>query len=678
MKLSNIYSDLFENDLTSKLKSLKILLEREIKVGDNLTQKLQSINNGLTRKMLKFLNSDKIKDVNVDYVDYVDYDSENQQLLSLGFTDEKGNDRVRKVKVMKLLKYLGANVDDIKGYDMEELISHLQKGDTDNFKIVKGNDILKAYHCENYDEGETMGSCMRFSHAQAYLGMYTQNPNQVSCLVLLNPKNKKVRGRALLWNMDNGTQFVDRVYYTNKEYAKDFNTYFKLHGLSTSTPDGNVTLDKKGVYEYYPYLDTLMHYTPDTGVLNASYGELTLQGQDGVDTTGVYSDVHDTRIPEDEAAYVEHLEGYVYDSEVEESWKRDGTYLYRDDMHVKEITKGDYKGWYALNSDKEQEWVEDYENEIIVFEDSWYLDKGENEGYYASDGEVVQDYFDNTIMKYEAVTATLGSAKGNPILDEDAFIFISGPNKGKIFHEQDESEVKDNSKYEYVNRVLKREDYVLNENMKLNKLYKEILNEELTYRYSDTEGVEDDEYEIGMVKEDNSQTITAYHGRQTRYDSVEGLFSRINNNGTDQEGPGIYFTTRVQEAMKYASPNGYVYKVELTPNKILSNEMSSDNEHLIPALIKLIKSAPNWKGIVKGYAEGLDDMVYTYLNVSQSEKEVFLNLYHDVFKDIPKLFVSVMARLGYDALYLPAKHDGSHIVVYNPKIIRILDIEQMS
>lgn len=39
--------------------------------------------------------------------------------------------------------------------------------------------------------------------------------------------------------------------------------------------------------------------------------------------------------------------------------------------------------------------------------------------------------------------------------------------------------------------------------MKLNKLYNEILNEELTYRHANTNGVEDDEYEIGMVKEDS-------------------------------------------------------------------------------------------------------------------------------------------------------------------------------
>lgn len=37
--------------------------------------------------------------------------------------------------------------------------------------------------------------------------------------------------------------------------------------------------------------------------------------------------------------------------------------------------------------------------------------------------------------------------------------------------------------------------------IKLNKIYTELLNEELTYRHCNTTGEEDDEYEIGMVKE---------------------------------------------------------------------------------------------------------------------------------------------------------------------------------
>jgi len=208
-----------------------------------------------------------------------------------------------------------------------------------------------------------------------------------------------------------------------------------------------------------------------------------------------------------------------------------------------------------------------------------------------------------------------------------------------------------------------------------------VVNEELTYRHADTKGVEDDEYKIGMIKEGITPLI-AYHGRKSKYNNVRDLFNRINNEGTDQEGAGVYFTTKADEAIKYASPNGYVYEVELHPQKMLSDKPSFDNEHLIPKLTKLIKSVPNWKRFALSYDDdindGLYEMVYRYASMGQSEKEVFVNLYHDVFKGNALGFVKGMAKLGYDALYLPAKDGGAHIVAYNPNIVNILEIKQMS
>ena len=472
MKLKRIYNEIFNTPINlleerTKINKLLVLLEREIKVGDNLTNKLKKVNNDLTRKMLTFLNSDKIKDVNVDYVDY---NSEDEQQLSLGFTDAKGNERIRKVKIIKLLKYLGANIDDIKGYDIEELVSHLKKGDIDNFKIVAGDDILKAYHCENYDEGETMGSCMRYEYAQKYLEIYTQNPKQISCLVLFNPENGKVRGRALIWSLDDGGTFIDRVYTTNNEYEKDFNG---------------------GEFEYYPYMDTFTYYTPESDELSTSYGELELQDLNGSDSSGIFSEYHGERIPEDEAFYVEHMGDYFYYTEISPNWNGDG-FVFIDSEDVVTIDKGEYAGEYALSDVT----VEDYNGETILHEESYTIEAGDYEGGYAHEDDIINDFRDRIIVRNKAISATIGIAYGEVILVDDAFIFTSGPNKGKIFHEDDKDEIKDDSEFDYVNRVLNPNDYELHENTK--NIIKRFLNEELKYRYSNTKGAEDDEYEIGV------------------------------------------------------------------------------------------------------------------------------------------------------------------------------------
>ena len=273
------YKLLTERERRVSLNRLSLILEKEIRVGNTLTKKLNSVNTPLAKKLLSFFNSDKIKDT--ANVKYVDYDRNNEKLLTLGYEDREGKIKERLFKLNKLIKYLGGNLSDVKGYEIEDLISFLKKSNTTTLKVVAGDDILKAYHCKNYDEGETMGSCMRYDKAQKYLEIYKNNPNQIKCLVLFNPENGKVRGRALLFKMDNGITFMDRIYTINKGYNSFFNTYAEENNLETGTPSNSVTLENGGEYDYYPYMDTFLFYTPDTGVLSNDSGELELQDDEG-------------------------------------------------------------------------------------------------------------------------------------------------------------------------------------------------------------------------------------------------------------------------------------------------------------------------------------------------------------------------------------------------------------
>jgi len=219
---------------------------------------------------------------------------------------------------------------------------------------------------------------------------------------------------------------------------------------------------------------------------------------------------------------------------------------------------------------------------------------------------------------------------------------------------------------------------------KLSKIYQEIINEDLEYAHVTDAGPESDYFEIGaesMNEGDETNVITAYHGTPQQITKFSDEFAG-SKEATDQEGPGIYFTTKLDEAIKYATHGGYVYTVDLHPRKMLSSEMGSDFEYLKSSVTKLIKTAPNWKGMAMGYDEdineGLNELVYQFISMGQSEKEVFVNLYHEVFKQHPHLFVRGMVKLGYDALYLPSRDEGGHIVVYNPKIIKVLNEKQIS
>jgi hypothetical protein len=163
-----------------------------------------------------------------------------------------------------------------------------------NFETVYGENIRKYYLDRNYSEGggTLQNSCMKFEYCQKYLNIFVENPDRVNLLILRNPKNRlQIDGRALLWTLDNhsGKKFLDFP-YTSKDYMyKIFEEYAKKKGwyytkkeegepshyrfLNVFDPSGNKTDEIFYVnltpedYEFYPYLDIMRFFNPDTGYL---------------------------------------------------------------------------------------------------------------------------------------------------------------------------------------------------------------------------------------------------------------------------------------------------------------------------------------------------------------------------------------------------------------------------
>jgi hypothetical protein len=406
---------------------LSLLIEKELTIGASLKKKLSNINKPFADKLLQYLTSDKIPDsVTFDAINYL---SDDDKTLTVSFKDRDGNDKTRKFKIGKLLDYIGVPRNEFKGYEIEELISHLKQGTIEDFKIVEGKDILWAYHCGNYDEGETMGSCMRYDKAQSYLKIYTDNPTEVKCLVLLNPNNGKVRGRALLWHMDNDQYFMDRPYMTNEEYRNLFNLYKEKNNFSNRA-NSSVTLENGGEYDEYPYMDTFKCYTPDDNILTTGpLNDTTIKLED---TGGSYSNagVHidygsheGENVNEDEAVYLsyrtpnEYVEGYAHQYDVEiiddnvylrddclETYDGDLVFRYDDNIYVIELTLGRHKGEYAkIDSAIELESNYYGENQWVTTDDDYIeLDSDIYEIPYALREDTIETYDEKSILKDDA------------------------------------------------------------------------------------------------------------------------------------------------------------------------------------------------------------------------------------------------------------------------------------
>lgn len=174
-----------------------------------------------------------------------------------------------------------------------------------HFEVVTGNEIEHWYHHEQYEEGTNKGSLSNSCMADAgdgWFDIYTQNPEKVSLVIYKSPTNdKKIKGRALLWKLDSGKFFMDRIYTHNdsdinlfRDFCKKKGWYYKSYNGSSSTGDSigpngeserlelNVTL-KPVNWDNYPYLDTIKYYTPKTGLLSnkKSNNCYTLEDTDG-------------------------------------------------------------------------------------------------------------------------------------------------------------------------------------------------------------------------------------------------------------------------------------------------------------------------------------------------------------------------------------------------------------
>lgn len=87
--------------------------------------------------------------------------------------------------------------------------------DVDSIQVLNGDDIAYSYLLSNYSpasQGSSLfSSCMRYAKCQDYLGLYVKNPDKISIAVMFD-ENRRIRSRAMVWKLDDGQTFVDRVF----------------------------------------------------------------------------------------------------------------------------------------------------------------------------------------------------------------------------------------------------------------------------------------------------------------------------------------------------------------------------------------------------------------------------------------------------------------------------------
>jgi hypothetical protein len=175
-----------------------------------------------------------------------------------------------------------------------------------------------------------------------------------------------------------------------------------------------------------------------------------------------------------------------------------------------------------------------------------------------------------------------------------------------------------------------------------------------------------------LFNESTDFSAIFYHGSPKKFEKFSDEFVG-GEDATDQEGPGIYFTTSAEEARSYGE---FIYEVRIDAQRFLDDETSSDSVN-VDELYQLVKMADEWEMNAQDWAEDPDtgamEASYSAIEYNDNEKDCFLQMWIGFYRYDEVNFVRNMVKLGYDGILINRINgDGKHAIVYNLKVVEFM------
>ena len=167
--------------------------------------------------------------------------------------------------------------------------------------------------------------------------------------------------------------------------------------------------------------------------------------------------------------------------------------------------------------------------------------------------------------------------------------------------------------------------------------------------------------------------ITVYTGRTVKSAKFDYNYVGLKE-AIDQEGPGFYFSTGENVAEAYAGENGIIITAEVDIKKFLTYK----NKPKLKDVRRLILSAPNLEDTLtnfdQNYYKALNSAIKAYMEYYDSALDSYQTLCNDFYKYEPVQYLMTMIKLGYNGHLGEVFDDGQHVVVYNNKIIKVINV----
>lgn len=211
-----------------------------------------------------------------------------------------------KIKIGRLINKISTQINvTFLDHEIENFINSfkgfnaLHKG-TSKFELIRGEEIKDYYLYTNYQntKGQLGESCMRYKRCQEYFSIYTQNVD-ICSLLILRGDGKKIIGRALVWQTEQGHLYLDRVYSNNDSdivlfnaYARDFlgckYSYDEIFSFKFKKYLELSIRPKHIKFEKYPYMDTFRFYYYEDGSMYSVPMDMKEDAIELILTTGNY------------------------------------------------------------------------------------------------------------------------------------------------------------------------------------------------------------------------------------------------------------------------------------------------------------------------------------------------------------------------------------------------------
>ena len=218
-------------------------------------------------------------------VSYFDIDKANMDVLTyLPAKKFEGDPDTKKGRqAMKVGRVLRKLDDKLTDKDVEDMVVSYRAafkvivlGEGKNLDVVTGEDIRYWYCNEHYAPigkggSELWNSCMSGPQCARYFTIYVENPDRIALCIYTN-EDDKLLARALVWRIDDGRVYMDRIYAVNPAEKKILQDYAKKNGMC-SYQAGNAGKLKIHLPKDYggkdrpkdgnPYFDTMRHFGKD-------------------------------------------------------------------------------------------------------------------------------------------------------------------------------------------------------------------------------------------------------------------------------------------------------------------------------------------------------------------------------------------------------------------------------